>query len=166
MWHEYLLITHLSLTQCLIEINLHAFSISVVSYLCFTRKHEKIEKNIRETIFMKSYHSLSSLLPLEFELILLVASYFTDKEHNFHNKIYIETVHTLRKPGWIVVDISERDIYCCWPWQPSNLPSHIFGLNDNRIMLSGFPVHVMQGSPDDSCGGKKTKERKVRISLL
>lgn len=81
------------------------------------------------------------------------ASYFPE------NQLYAEIVHTLRKPWWIVVDISECDIYSCWPWQPSDLPSHIFGLNDNGIMLSGFPVHVVQGSPDDSCGGKKTNGR-------
>lgn len=151
----------ISLLLCLTEINLHWFQYFSCFIPVLHMKTWENWKNIRETILVKSYNSLVAFSPWIWILIDFTNSFLLHwQSTQFSKRNIYWNIRTLRKPGWIVVDISECDIYCCWAWQPSNLPSHIFGLNDNGIMLSGFPVHVMQGSPDDSCGGKKTNKRK------
>ena len=65
-----------------------------------------------------------------------------------------ERAPTLWEPGGVVVDVGQCDIDGGWSRQTSHLTSHVFGLDENSIKLPGLPVHVGQGSPNDTCSGK------------
>lgn len=80
IWQEYWFVTHLTLTQCLIERNLHWFQYSSICHLCASSEIIGELKNIGE-----SKHFSSCLLPtnLNTNWILLIASYFTENQHDF-----------------------------------------------------------------------------------
>lgn len=49
---------------------------------------------------------------------------------------------TLRKLGWVVVDVGQSDVDRGGAREASDLPCHVFGLDNNRVVFSGFAVHV------------------------
>lgn len=51
-------------------------------------------------------------------------------------------VHTLRKLGWVVVDVRKGDVDSGGARKASDLACHVFGLDNNRVVFSGFAVHV------------------------
>lgn len=57
---------------------------------------------------------------------------------------------TLGKAWWVVVDVREGDVDRRGPRQPPQLPAHVFGLDDDLVVLFGFSVHVHERCPDDT----------------
>lgn len=51
-------------------------------------------------------------------------------------------VHTLWELGRVVVDICQGDVDGCGAREASDLACHVFGLNHNSVVFSGFTVHV------------------------
>lgn len=51
-------------------------------------------------------------------------------------------VPTLRKLGWVVVDVGQGDVDSGGAREASDLARHVFGLDNNRVVFSGFAVHV------------------------
>lgn len=57
---------------------------------------------------------------------------------------------TLLELGRVVVDVCEGDPNLGGPRQPAHVTTHVFGLDDNVVLLAGLPVHVWQGGTDDT----------------
>lgn len=53
---------------------------------------------------------------------------------------------TLGKFGRIVIDISKGHCQCRGPGQAPGVSTHVFGLDDDQVLLLGFSVHVGEGS--------------------
>lgn len=50
--------------------------------------------------------------------------------------------HTLGELGRVVVDVCQRDVDRGGTREASNLACHVFGLDNDSVVFSGFPVHV------------------------
>lgn len=61
-----------------------------------------------------------------------------------------EIVLTLRELWRVVVDVCEGDFNLGGPRQPAHVTAHVFGLDDDIILLAGLTVHVRQGSTNYS----------------
>lgn len=57
---------------------------------------------------------------------------------------------TLLELGRVVVDVREGDPNLGGPRQPAHVTAHVFGLDDDVVLLPGLPVHVWQGGTDDT----------------
>lgn len=77
-----------------------------------------------------------------------------------------EASHTLRKPGWIVVDVGERDVDGGGPWKTPHWAGHVFGLDDDGEHFCGFSVHVWKCGPNDSFTREKKGEKHILIVLI
>lgn len=49
---------------------------------------------------------------------------------------------TLGELGRVVVDVGQRDVDGGGAGQASHLARHVFGLDDDGVVLPGFSVHV------------------------
>lgn len=58
------------------------------------------------------------------------------------------TCLTLVEHGRVVIDVAERDVDRGGTSEPPELAAHVLGLDDHRVVLSGFPVHIGEGHPD------------------
>lgn len=58
---------------------------------------------------------------------------------------------TVCESWWVIVDISKRDCNRCGTGEAAHLAHHIFGLNDQHILVSCLSIHVGQGCSDDTC---------------
>lgn len=69
---------------------------------------------------------------------------------------------TLVEHGRVVVDVGERDVDRGGARQTPQLPAHVLGLDDHRVVLSGLPVHVRQRHPEHACGEPDKSEVRKR----
>lgn len=53
---------------------------------------------------------------------------------------------TLGKFWRIVINISKSHCQCRGPRQAPRVATHVFGLDDDQVLLFGFSVHVGKGS--------------------
>lgn len=51
-------------------------------------------------------------------------------------------VRTLRKLGRVVVDVCQSDVDGGGAREASDLAGHVFGLDNDGVVFSGFAVHV------------------------
>lgn len=57
---------------------------------------------------------------------------------------------TVSEPRRVVVDIGERDGDGGGAGEAAHLTDHVFGLDDEHILVPGLPVHVGQSCSDDT----------------
>lgn len=60
-------------------------------------------------------------------------------------------VLTLGEAGRVIVDIREGDVDSRGARQPSELPSHVLGLDDHLVVLLGLSIHVRERGPNHTC---------------
>lgn len=63
---------------------------------------------------------------------------------------------TLVKHGRVVVDVTECDVDSGGASEPPQLPPHVLGLDDHRVVFPGLPVHVCQGHPDHTWAKRRS----------
>lgn len=54
----------------------------------------------------------------------------------------------MREARRVVVDVGERDGDGRGAREAAHLAHHVFGLNDQHVLVSGLAVHVGQSRPD------------------
>lgn len=64
--------------------------------------------------------------------------------HEKKEKLFL----TLVEHGWVVVDVTERDVDRGGAGQTPQLAAHVLGLDDHRVVLPGLPIHVCQRDAD------------------
>lgn len=57
---------------------------------------------------------------------------------------------TVSEPRRVVIDICERDRYRGGAGEATHLANHVFGLDDENILIPRLPVHVWQSCSDDT----------------
>lgn len=57
---------------------------------------------------------------------------------------------TVAEPRWVVVDVCQRDGDRGGAGESAHLAHHVFGLDDQNVLVSRLAVHVGQGCPDDT----------------
>lgn len=56
----------------------------------------------------------------------------------------------MSEPRRVVVDICERDRHRRGAGEAAHLAHHVFGLDDEDILIPRLPVHVRQSCSDDT----------------
>lgn len=65
---------------------------------------------------------------------------------------------TAREVWWVVVDVSEGDRDRGGAGEATHLAHHVFGLDDQHVLVPRLPVHVGQGRPDDAWRAERERE--------
>lgn len=85
---------------------------------------------------------------------------------NMHSAGNTKETLTLCKLWRIVIDISESNCHGRGPREAAHMPAHIFCLDDNKVLLFGFSVHVWKSSFNNRWKKRKrTQITEMKLTL-